>query len=68
MDFQKEIFKNKIIINFYGLKMPIVDSNDLFILKSLSERERDKLDLEEIKKIYKINYNYVKKWLKKLKG
>lgn len=68
MDFQKEIFKNKIIINFYGLKLPIVDSNDLFILKSLSERERDKLDLEEIKKIYKINYNYVKKWLKKLKG
>lgn len=67
-EYLKEIFKNKIVVNFYNLELPIVDPNDLFILKSLSEMERDKLDLEEIKKKYKINYNYVKKWLKKLKG
>lgn len=67
-EYLKEIFKNKIVVNFYNLKLPIVAPDDLFILKSLSEREKDKMDLEEIKKKYKINYNYVKKWLKKLKG
>lgn len=67
-NYVKEILKRKIEIEFFKIRFPIISPEDLYLLKSLTGRKQDKIDMEEIKKKYKINFNYVSKWLKKLKG
>jgi hypothetical protein len=66
-EYKKEILKRKIIVNFFKIKLPILSPEDLFLLKKLTKRDRDKDDCEEIKRKYKLNFRYINKWLKKLK-
>ncbi|MEJ5166517.1 MAG: nucleotidyltransferase [Thermoanaerobaculia bacterium] len=65
-----EILKRKVEIKLEGKILPIVSPEDLYILKSLSNREIDKWDRKKIKEKFKLSFDmeYVKKWLKILKG
>lgn len=64
-----EVFKRKIELDFEGKILPFLSPEDLYIIKTLSNREIDKIDLKKIKIKYgkNLDFEYIKKWLKKLK-
>jgi len=64
--FHKEALKRRFEINFESLSIPIVTLEDLFILKSLADRPQDKVDIEQIKRLYedRLDWPYIKKHLK----
>lgn len=65
-----EVLKRKIEIEIEGLILPFVSPEDLYILKSLSNREIDRWDIKKIKEKFKssLDMKYIKNWLKILKG
>lgn len=65
-----EMLKRKINLEIEKNILPFVSPEDLYILKILSGREIDKWDIKKIKEKYKksFDFDYVNKWIKKLKG
>lgn len=65
-----EVLKRKIEVEIEGFILPFVSPEDLYILKSLSNREIDKWDIKKIKEKFKssLDMKYIKNWLKILKG
>ncbi len=63
--FHKEALKRRIEIEFEDTILPILSLEDIFIMKSLSNRPQDKLDIEEIKQHYahKLDWAYIKRHL-----
>jgi len=63
--FHKEALKRCIEIEFEHTILPILSLEDIFIMKSISDRPQDKLDMEEIKENYahELDWAYIKRHL-----
>ncbi|MGB9749972.1 MAG: DUF6036 family nucleotidyltransferase [Caldisericia bacterium] len=65
-EFKKNILKRKKEIKVNEENIYIVTIEDLILLKLLSNREQDILDVKNLLNIDNIDIEYIKEWVKKL--
>jgi len=62
----QNILKRKIYIEFEGTSIPLISLEDLIILKSISNREEDQIDIKNLTTSAKtIDWNYINNAIKK---
>ncbi len=65
-DFKKNILNRKREIKISDKKIYITTIEDLILLKLLSKREQDLLDVKNLLNLNNLNIEYIKDWIKKL--
>lgn len=54
-------------VKLQSTRVPVLEPEDLILLKKLSNRPQDKADIEVLGRLPSLDQRYLKKWLKKLK-
>jgi hypothetical protein len=67
-EYLASLFSRETEITLGRVSVPVVSKEDLFILKRLSSRPKDRLDADEMERDLKdLDRSYIDRWLKELR-